>query len=238
MTQQEFASGNPGGDRSELTESQPSHGATSTARSTKISTRDVIKTYRAYAPLYDLVFGAVLAPGRRRMTDAVAALAPSSVLEIGVGTGLTLRRYNPSSSVTGIDLSAEMLVHARARAAAMPIRKIELFEMDAEQLEFEDNSFDCVTLPYVLSVTPRPDRLIAEARRVCKPGGHIFIVNHFSGSRFWWLLERLVSSLADRIGFRSEFDYSENVLRYDWEVQSTRPVNLFGLSKLIIIRNV
>lgn len=202
-----------------------------------ISPQDVIKTYRFYAPLYDLLFGAVLGPGRRRMTDAVAAQAPGRVLEIGVGTGLTLERYHPDSHVTGIDLSPEMLGHARRRAAAMPARGIELMEMDAERLAFADASFDCVTIPYVLSVTPDPDRLVAEARRVCRPGGLIYIVNHFSGSRFWWLLERLVRSVADRIGFRSDFDYTHHILRHDWTVLSSRPVNLFGLSRLVTIRN-
>ena len=202
-----------------------------------ISPQDVIKTYRFYAPLYDLVFGAVLGPGRRRMTDAVAAHAPARVLEIGVGTGLTLQRYHPDSHVTGIDLSPEMLEHARRRATVLADRSIELLEMDAEHLAFEDASFDCVTIPYVLSVTPDPDRLVAEARRVCRPGGQIYIVIHFSGSRFWWLLERLVRSIADRIGFRSDFDYAHHILRHDWTVLSSRPVNLFGLSRLVAIRN-
>ena len=202
-----------------------------------ISPQDVIKTYRFYAPLYALLFGAVLAPGRRRMTDAVAAEAPARVLEIGVGTGLTLERYHPSSQVIGIDLSREMLEHARRRAAELAGRSIELREMDAEHLDFPDATFDCVTIPYVLSVTPDPDRLVAEARRVCRPGGRIYIVNHFSGSRFWWLLERLVRSVADRIGFRSDFNYDQHILRHDWTVLSSQQVNLFGLSKLVTIRN-
>jgi phosphatidylethanolamine/phosphatidyl-N-methylethanolamine N-methyltransferase len=95
-----------------------------------------------------------------------------------------------------------------------------------------------VALPYVLSVTPNPDKLVAEIRRVCRKGGTILILNHFSGSRFWWLLERAVRSLADRIGFRSDFCYKEQILRHDWEVQSVRNVNFLGLSKLVTIKNV
>lgn len=223
--------------RSHRTPPYACKGTTPLERMSDISPQDVIQTYKFYAPLYDLMFGAVLGPGRRHMTDAVATLAPSRVLEIGVGTGLTLQRYHPSSQVTGIDLSPEMLAHARQRAEAMPDRAIHLQEMDAEHLAFDDASFDCVTIPYVLSVTPNPDRLVAEARRVCKPGGHIYIVNHFSGSRFWWLLERLVRSVADRVGFRSDFDYAQHILRHDWTVLSVRSVNLFGLSKLVTIRN-
>ncbi len=109
--------------------------------------------------------------------------------------------------------------------------------MDAEHLRFADHSFDCVTVPYVLSVTPNPQRLISELRRVCKPDGHIVIVNHFSGSRFWWLLEHMVKSIADRIGFRSDFDYAKHILPYDWQVEKVESVNMFGLSKLVVIRN-
>ena len=204
---------------------------------TGISTHDVVLAYRRYAPLYDLLFGAVLGPGRRRMARAVDALEPDSVLEVGVGTGLTLRHYPRRARVVGIDLSPDMLVRAHDVAQRLPERDISLHAMDAEALQFDDDSFDCVTVPYVLSVTPHPDRLVAELRRVCRPQGHIVIVNHFSGSRFWWLLERLVRPIADRIGFHSDFDYTRHVLSHDWHVQSSTPVNLFGLSRLVVIRN-
>jgi phosphatidylethanolamine/phosphatidyl-N-methylethanolamine N-methyltransferase len=90
----------------------------------------------------------------------------------------------------------------------------------------------------VLSVTTDPDRLVAEARRVCRKGGTIMVLNHFSGSRFWWVLERAVRQVADRIGFRSDFDYDQHILRHDWQVQSVTPVNLFGLSRLVVLKNV
>jgi len=204
---------------------------------TELSPQDVVQTYGRYAPFYDLLFGAVLGPGRKRMARAVADMQPESLLEVGVGTGLALPHYPRDCRIVGIDLSPEMLAKARRQASRLPQQRIELLQMDAEHLAFPDASFDCVTVPYVLSVTPRPERLVAELRRVCKPNGHIVIVNHFSGSRFWWLLERMVKSLADRIGFRSDFDYATHILTYDWQVESSTPVNLFGLSRLVIIRN-
>jgi phosphatidylethanolamine/phosphatidyl-N-methylethanolamine N-methyltransferase len=206
-------------------------------RMNPISVDNVVNTYRFYAPLYDRTFGAVLGPGRCAMTQAICALNPSSILEVGVGTGLTLAEYPAASSIVGIDISDEMLNIARQRARQLPGRNIRLAAMNAELMDFPDDSFDCVAVPYVLSVTPHPERLVAEIRRVCRKGGTILILNHFSGSRFWWFLERAVQSLANRIGFRSDFCFNEQIMKYDWEVQSVKKVNFLGLSRLVTIRN-
>ncbi len=202
-----------------------------------LSRDHILRAYRRYAPIYDRLFGSVLAPGRRALSDAVAGLRPASVLEVGVGTGLTLPGYPPSSSVVGIDISSEMLAKARQRAARLSGRNIRLELMDAEALTFADRSFECVTVPYVLSVTPDPRRLVAEVRRVCRVGGTILILNHFSGGRFWWLLEHAMRPLASSIGFRSDFDLAAEVESYDWNVEWMRDVNFLGLSKLVSIRN-
>lgn len=203
-----------------------------------ISVDNVVNTYRFYAPLYDSLFGAILEPGRRALTAAVSAIRPTSILEVGVGTGLTLSRYPSSSSIIGIDISDHMLEIARERVEkSLAGRNIHLLAMNAESMDFPDSSFDCVAIPYVLSVTPHPERLVAEIRRVCRKGGTILILNHFSGSRIWWFLERAVRALANRIGFRSDFCYDEQILKYDWEIQSVKKVNLFGLSRLVTIRN-
>lgn len=199
--------------------------------------RHVASTYRRYAPIYDLVFGSVLEAGRRQLCASIQSLAPERLLEIGIGTGLTIFRYPPSTRLVGIDISTEMLQRAVVRAQELPDRDVSLLQMNAEALAFADGAFDCVTLPYVLSVTPNPHRLVAEARRVCAPGGDIFILNHFSGSRIWKPLEWLVGPAADKIGFRSHFGFEENVLCHDWQVLSVRTVNLMGLSKLVHVRN-
>lgn len=206
-------------------------------KSIRITQSDVKKTYGFYAPVYDRLFGAILEPGRRALCKETQLMQPATILEIGVGTGLLLDKYPAASHITGIDLSHEMLAIAQQRADALTRNNIHLQAMDAENLEFEDGLFDCVVLPYVLSVTPNPDTLIREARRVCKKGGAIIVLNHFSGSGAWYMLEMLVKNLAERIGFRSEFSYEENILKHDWEVSRLETVNLFGLSKLVVIRN-
>lgn len=202
-----------------------------------LSTDSVVQTYRRYAPMYDNIFGAILEPGRIKLAQAVTKTAPKKILEVGVGTGLLLPHYPASAAIFGIDLSEDMLAIAKKRATRLIGHNITLLQMDAETIDFPDNSFDCITLPYVLSVTPHPEKLIGEIRRICTKGGTIFILNHFSGSRFWWLLERSVRAIADRIGFQSDFSYDAQISVHSWTVVSVASVNLFGLSKLVEIRN-
>ena len=217
----------------------PPDSASPSARSKNLLSRDVVvRAYRRYAPVYDRIFGGVLDPGRRALADAVRELEPASLLEVGVGTGLMLARYPEATRVVGVDLSMEMLAKASARVPALADRDIRLEVMDAEALTFPDGAFDCVTVPYVLSVTPDPQRLVAEVRRVCRVGGTILILNHFSGSRIWWLLEQVVKPVPGEVGFRSDFELTAEISRYDWKVEWMKDVNLFGLSKLVSIRNV
>ena len=204
---------------------------------TRITRQNIETTYRTYARFYDLMFGRALQSGRLAMCAHVHSLAPQRLLEIGVGTGLTLQHYPAATTVVGIDVSQDMLAVARQRAAELPDRSIELVLADGEQLDFPDASFDCVTLPYVLSVTPSPAQLCAEMRRVCKPGGDILVLNHFSGGKLWKLPEKFISPLADRIGFRSTLSYAEHIEHPDWTVLAQRPANLLQLSLLVHIRN-
>ncbi len=203
----------------------------------QISQQNLIRTYRFYAPLYDYVFGAILEPGRRRLAEAVNAEQPRRLLEVGVGTGLTLTRYSRDIAVVGIDVSDEMLRRARDKAVALDGATIELQRMDGERMGFADGAFDCVVVPYVYSVTPNPAALVAELRRVCAKGGTIILLNHFGGSRYWSFMDKVFRTFADKIGFRSDFSYEAQVLAYDWRVRSVTDVNLLGLSKLVVIAN-
>jgi phosphatidylethanolamine/phosphatidyl-N-methylethanolamine N-methyltransferase len=203
-----------------------------------ISQAGVKKTYRFYAPVYDYVFGAILEPGRQALSKEVALLQPSHLLEIGVGTGLLLGQYPVATKITGIDISDEMLSIAKSKALDLQHMTIHLEAMDAEKLTFIDHSFDCVVVPYVLSVTPNPEALVNELKRVCKKDGYIIILNHFSGSGAWYLLEKTLKSFAEKIGFRSEFSYDANISRHQFNVIKLKKVNLFGLSKLLVIKNI
>lgn len=172
----------------------------------------VRKSYARWAPVYDRTFGAVTRIGRRRAVDALNSLG-GKVLEVGVGTGLSLPSYRSDVSVTGIDASAEMLAKAQQKVADLGLRNIEALRlMDARAMEFPDRSFDHVSAMHIMSVVPEPERVMAEIARVLRPGGTVVIVNHFARdasdrTALTWL-ERLAAPFADLLGWHSDFSRS------------------------------
>jgi phosphatidylethanolamine/phosphatidyl-N-methylethanolamine N-methyltransferase len=191
--------------------------------------------YRRYARIYDAVFGPVLQPGRKAVLDALKLKPGERVLEVGVGTGLSLPLYPCNVRITGIDVSREMLDKARGRVARRRLDNVEaLLEMDAEEMAFPDASFDKVVAMYVVSVVARPARLLEELHRVCRPEGEIFIVNHFhSDNRVLGALEKALAGFSSQLGFRPDFDLREVLpATHDGEVSR---VNLF--QKIVRLRN-
>lgn len=166
----------------------------------------VTTSYRRWAPVYDRTFGAFTRTGRRRAVEVVNRRG-GSVLEVGVGTGLSLRFYRPELEVTGIDFSAEMLAKAEAKVAAERLTAVRaLRRMDARALDFPDDRFDTVVAMHLISVVPEPERVMAEMARVCRPGGEILLLNHFlheTGTLGW--LGRRFAPLADQLGWHSDF---------------------------------
>lgn len=191
--------------------------------------------YRRWAGVYDTVFGSISAPGRMRAVAAINALPAERVLEVGVGTGLALPHYIPGKRVTGVDLSSEMLEVARRRAKeGLPATVEGLLEMDAEAMTFADASFDAAVAMFVASVVPNPRRMMAEMRRVVRPGGTILLVNHFlaptPGLRRG--LERAVAPFSRALGWHPDFAM-ETVLSPAQmaaaTLQSCKPLGLFTL---------
>ena len=148
----------------------------------------VRSAYRRWAPVYDHTFGLVAAEGRKHAVEIINQ-GKGRVLEVGVGTGLSLPTYGRHLEIVGIDLSPEMLEKARERVAAEGLDNVaELHEMDASDLKFPDAAFDTVVAMYVMTVVPDPEKVMRELSRVCRPGGEVIIVNHFSaeeGMRGW-----------------------------------------------------
>jgi len=167
--------------------------------------------YRRYARFYDGVFGPMLQPGRKALLKALACKPGDRVLEVGVGTGLSLPMYPREVRITGIDVSSDMLERARERVAKRGLKNIEaLLEMDAETMSFPDASFDKVVAMYVVSVVERPAQLIEELHRVCKPDGEIFLVNHVhSKNPVMGALEKSLARFSDALGWHPDFELAQ-----------------------------
>jgi phosphatidylethanolamine/phosphatidyl-N-methylethanolamine N-methyltransferase len=192
--------------------------------------------YRRYANVYDVLFGPVLQRGRKALIDALDCRPGQRVLEVGVGTGLSLPLYPPFVEITGIDLSREMLTKARTRVTRKALANVEgLYEMDAEAMSFADASFDKVVAMYVVSVVEKPARLLRELHRVCSEQGEIFIVNHVrSDNRLLGAVEKSLGRFSDKLGFHPDFAVSDLA---DGNAQIEHVSNVNFLWKVMRVRN-
>jgi phosphatidylethanolamine/phosphatidyl-N-methylethanolamine N-methyltransferase len=195
------------------------------------------EAYSRLCKYYDVLFGPLLAPARLAAVRAVNRSPGREVLEVGVGTGLALPHYDADKRLTGIDLSADMLVKARSRASGLSNVQAVL-EMDAQNTDFVDGQFDIAVAMFVASVVPNPRALLAEMRRVVKPGGKIFFVNHFAeenGVPEWW--RRGTEAVSRRIGWRADFRQRDIFAPEDLADASIVPMPPFGFFDLVELRN-
>jgi phosphatidylethanolamine/phosphatidyl-N-methylethanolamine N-methyltransferase len=166
----------------------------------------IARAYARWAPIYDVVFGAVFERGRKA-SIAAAERVGGRILEVGVGTGISLPDYSWTTSLVGIDLSEPMLRKAQERVAEHRLSNVEaLAVMDAQHLGFADDTFDVVVAQYVITAVPDPEATLDEFARVLKPGGEIVLVNHLgaeAGMRR--ALEQWFAPMARRLGWRPEF---------------------------------
>jgi phosphatidylethanolamine/phosphatidyl-N-methylethanolamine N-methyltransferase len=191
--------------------------------------------YRRWAPVYDHTFGRVAAEGRKHAVE-VLNRTEGRLLEVGVGTGLSLPAYKRSLEIVGIDLSPEMLEKARERVAEEALTNVTgLHEMDAGDLKFANDSFDTVVAMYVMTVVPDPEKVMRELSRVCRPGGEVMLVNHFSteeGVRGW--VERRMAPFGDKLGWRPVFDVDRVMVCPElklFEKHGLRPWGIFTMMR-------
>ncbi|MGD0265322.1 MAG: methyltransferase domain-containing protein [Candidatus Methylomirabilota bacterium] len=167
--------------------------------------RTVTRAYAFLTPVYDILFNKIFHSGRVAAIDLLEIKPGDRVLEIGVGTGLNLPLYPRDCQVTGIDISVEMLQKARERSKELGLTSVTLGLMDASDLEFPDDTFDHVLATYVISAVPDPVKTLVEMRRVCRPKGHLVILNHFrSENPILGAVEWMLAPVCTRIGFKTD----------------------------------
>ncbi len=176
---------------------------------TDLDKETIAKAYARWAPIYDLVFGAVFERGRHAAI-AAAERVGGRVLEVGVGTGISLPLYARTTRLCGVDISAPMLQKAHERVAEYGLTNVEgLWVMDAEHLAFPDASFDVVVAQYVVTTVPDPEATLDEFARVLKPGGEIILASRVGAEAgLRRALEHWFQPAARRLGWRTEFSFA------------------------------
>jgi len=192
--------------------------------------------YARLAPFYDIIYGTVLEHGRRRAIRALAPAPGESILEVGVGTGLSALLYPNGCRVAAIDLSAPMLTRARARLERHAPTDVRLCRMDAACLAFRDAQFDAVYAPYVLNVVPDPIRVAREMQRVCRPDGRIVLLNHFDAADAS-PVDRVVGRMARLVsGVNWHIDLQAFLRDVNLVAVSVEPVNVPRVSTVVVCR--
>jgi phosphatidylethanolamine/phosphatidyl-N-methylethanolamine N-methyltransferase len=186
----------------------------------EMDTRSVALAYGRWAPVYDAVFGPVFKRGREAAVQAAERIG-GRILEVGVGTGLSLPSYSTKSRVIGIDISQPMLAKARERVQRHKLSQVEGIRVgDAENLDFEDESFDVLVAQYVVTAIPHPERALDEFVRVVRPGGEIILTTRIGAeSGLRGAVERTLMPMTSRLGWRTEFPWA----RYEaWLATSSK----------------
>ena len=196
--------------------------------------------YRRWAPVYDVVYDKLTEPAGRAAVAAVEA-SGRRILEVGVGTGLSLGYYASGSEVHGVDLSEDMLRRAGTKVRRRGLRQVKsLAVMDACRLGFPDGAFDGVTAQFLITLVPDPEGALSEMARVVRPGGEIVLVNHFGQDEGTLArIETAVAPFCSRIGWSSDFKASRIAawaLPRGLQMMPLKPVFPGGFFKILRIR--
>jgi phosphatidylethanolamine/phosphatidyl-N-methylethanolamine N-methyltransferase len=196
------------------------------------------KAYTRWAPFYDYVFGPLFERARRASLQATERIG-GRILDVGVGTGISLPDYAKTNRIWGVDVSVPMLRKAQERVATLGLHHVEgLAVMDAAQLAFPDNSFDVVVAQYVVTVVPDPEGTLDEFARVLRPGGEIILLSRVGADAgLRRVVEHSFGPMVQHLGWRLQFPWARYTRwlerSHDIRLVERRPVPPFGHFSLI-----
>jgi phosphatidylethanolamine/phosphatidyl-N-methylethanolamine N-methyltransferase len=193
------------------------------------------RIYSEYASLYDKTFGKIFHDRIRRVIQSLDIPAGAHVLELGVGTGTSLSAYPKNCEVIGIDPAVDMLARARAKIEKNCWHHFQVMEMDALNLSFPDNSFDYVTAFHIVTVVPDPVQMLAEAKRVCRPGGKIVLINHFTSDLpIIGPLTEALDPVTRRLGWRTKLKLEPFLEATSFDVEQIYKIPRLSLYTVVV----
>ena len=195
------------------------------------------KLYSEFAPLYDRIFGKIFYNRLERVIEELDIPPGAQVLEVGAGTGTSFPAYPSHCNVTGVDLAPDMLARARQKIEDNGWGHLKVLEMNALDLKFPDNSFDFVMAFHVVTVVTDPVRMIAEAKRVCKPSGKIAIVNHFTSDvPVLGSLTKAMDPLTRWLGWRTDLQLKPFIAATGLTIEKVYKINKTSLYTVVLAR--
>lgn len=193
--------------------------------------------YRLYAPIYDRLMAPSFADGHSKMYKPLNLKPGDHVLEVGVGTGISLKYYPDFVKVDAVDYSEPMLVKARRRLGTGKIKAdVNIQQMDAHSLEFKDNQFDHSVVAHALAVVADPDVVLAEMKRVTKSKGIIVIVNHYKEKK--GIIGSAWNPFRKRLGLGKHVNFKELIEGCSLELISEERVNRVDTNSRMLVCRV
>jgi len=194
------------------------------------------RLYDLWALFYDHSFGALVSLRQKRAVEELRPQKGDRILEIGIGTGMTLKHYPRDISLVGIDLSRGMLNKATSKINKLNIDSCYLVQADAMLPPLAEHSFDHILICHAISVVSDPAKLLQWAKKLVKPGGRIVVLNHFLSHMpmIAWLEKRL-NPLCVKIGWRSDLSLEECLWQTDLRVLYQFKMNMIDLWEIVIL---
>lgn len=195
------------------------------------------RVYSDFAHFYDRLWGRVFVDREHMVIESLNLRPGQSVLEVGVGTGISLDAYPPYVHVVGIDPSLDMLEHAKTKIRENQLKNVEVGQGDALNLNMPDASFDVVCAFHVVTVVPDPVRMMNEMFRVCKPGGRIVIINHFrSDNPILGFITGIANPITRHLGWSSRLRYRDVVDGVPLKVERRDKTSRYSFHTIIVLR--
>ena len=196
------------------------------------------KIYDIHSVFYDATFGRLVKRRIERAINHMNIQDTDLVLDLGIGTGVSLNYYPNRGRIVGVDLSAGMLREARKKIRERGLAHADVFQADAMRLPFGDDTFDHVFISHVITVISDPYVLVREAQRVCKQDARIVIVNHFqSTNRFIGMVEKWLCPLCTKLGWRSDLALQDLIRRTGVEIDYRYKLESIDLWETVVITN-
>lgn len=193
-------------------------------------------SYTLFAPFYDLMVGAATRPARAASLHALGDATGQTILIDGIGTGLDIPLLPAGAEYIGLDYTPAMLRRAHRECIG---KHVALHAGDAMALPYADDTFDAVIMHLILAVVPKPQKALAEAARVLKPGGRILILDKFLYPGQAAPLRRLISPLLGQLATRTDVVFEELLAGCpQLAVVSDTPAMAQGWFRCILLRKI